>query len=240
MDPKVSIIMPVYNQEKYIDKTIKSLLNQSFRDFELIIINDGSKDKTEQIIKQFQDKRIKLFNNPKNLGLVRSLNRAIKESKGEYLARADGDDLYLPMRLEKQLEFIDAHPDYVVVGANAILIDQNNKEIGVITHPEIDKEIRIGLLRRSNVLLHPVSMIRASVLKDIGGYRNIFRFGAEDYDLWFRLLAKGKAYNIKENLVKRRFFKSAYSQKHHFRVELMALFARIINFPRYLIFNFYL
>lgn len=236
-NPKVSIVMPVYNQEEYIQETLNSLLTQTFKDFELIIVNDGSSDKTAEIISKFKDQRIKLFNNQTNKGLVYSLNKGLKEAKGQYIARADGDDIYLPARLTKQVEFLDSHSDYVIVGCDATKIDQNGKEIGEINHPETDYQIRMRVLKWSNVLLHPGVVFRAQTIKKVGGYRRLFSIGAEDYDLWFRLLREGKAYNIKEKLMKRRFISLAYSQKHHKRVELMAIVARLVNLPNYILAN---
>lgn len=237
MGPKVSIVMPVYNQEKYIKDTLVTLLNQTFKDFELIIINDGSNDKTFNVISSFKDPRLKLINNQKNKGLVYSLNRGLKESTGKYIARADGDDVYLPKRLELQVDFLDTHPDYVIVGCDALRIDENGKEQGVIDHPENDREIRLQVIKWSNVLLHPAVMFRREIIIKIRGYRPLFTKGAEDYDLWFRILRKGKAHNIKKRLIKRRFFTQTYSQKYHLRIEFMALVARIINLPNYILAN---
>lgn len=118
-----------------------------------------------------------------------------------------------------------------MVGSNAVAINEKGGEIGTLKMPETDKQIRWSIIIRNNIL-HPSVMLRAKTLKKIGGYRELFNLGAEEYDLWFRLLKKGKAYNLQEPLIKRRIDGKVYTRKYHLRVELFALLARIINFPR--------
>ena len=123
--PKVSVLMSVYNGEKYLKEAIKSILGQSFKDFEFIIINDGSIDKTEKIIKVFNDKRIVLINQ-ENIGLTKSLNNGLKLAQGDYIARMDADDVALSYRLEKQVKFLDSNPHIFLVGSSCYLINESN------------------------------------------------------------------------------------------------------------------
>lgn len=235
--PKVSVVMPVYNAEKYLNEAIESILNQSFSDFELIFVNDGSSDRTLKIINSYKDKRIKVLDNKKNLGLVPSLNKGLIKARGEYIARCDGDDISDLSRFKKQVNFLDKNKEFVLVGSNLELIDKNSKKIGQVFCAKDDEIIRRKIILRCNDVMHPAVMFRKKTILKTGFYRNFFNKGAEEYDLWFRMLGEGKFYNIQEKLVKRRFYKNAYSMKHHLRVEIFALFARVVNLLNYIKFN---
>ena len=128
MNPKISVIMPVLNAELYLKTAIESVLSQTIPDFEFIIINDGSTDKTEEIIKSYQDPRIIYIKNDTNIGLSKSYNLGIRASKGEFIARMDADDISFKDRFESQLEFLEAHQEVGVVGGGVILIDESGKE----------------------------------------------------------------------------------------------------------------
>jgi len=231
---KVSVVMPVFNAEKFIAEAIESVLSQSFKDFELVIIDDGSTDRSAEIISRFKDKRIIKLSNYQNLGLVPSLNKCLKISKGVYIARVDADDLNDKDRFRKQVDFLDKNSKYNLVGSNALLINDLGKIIGKIKNPEKDPKIRRDVIKWSNVVLHPSIMARRKDIEMVGSYRSFFNKGAEDYDLWFRLLSRGKFYNIQDNLIKRRYHGEACTRKFHFRVELMALIARLVNLPTYI------
>lgn len=230
--PKVSVVMPVYNGGKYIKKSVNSILNQSFKDFELIVINDGSIDETSKFLKTVKDKRLKVINNHENLGLVPSLNKGLKVAKGQYIARADADDINDPKRFEKQVNFLEQHLDYCLVGSAADLIDEKGKKIGIESYSLSDSEIRVELLKR-NCIIHPTAMMRTDAVRNVGGYRNFFNKGAEEYDLWFRMIKTGKVQNLPEKLIKRRFYKLSYSRKNHIRVEFMAILARLAYLSRF-------
>lgn len=133
--PQVTVLLPVYNGEKYIAQAIESILNQSFRNFELRIIDDGSKDSSVKIVQSYSDPRIRIVKNPQNLGLVQTLNRGITLIKSEYLARMDADDIALPDRLEKQLLFMQARPEVGLLGGAIQLVDENGDKHGKITVP---------------------------------------------------------------------------------------------------------
>jgi glycosyltransferase involved in cell wall biosynthesis len=185
--PAISVILPVYNGEVYLQQAIQSVLEQSFRGFELIIINDGSMDNSEKIILSFSDPRIVYLKNESNSGLIFTLNRAISLSKGGYIARMDADDICLRERFEKQKEFLDKNPEIDVVGSLIRFIDENNQPGG---QPVFDKEtvsnksIR-DMLPNENCLSHPSIMTRTPILKEFQ-YKS-YQKNIEDYDLWLRL-----------------------------------------------------
>lgn len=128
-NPEISVILPVYNAEKYIRNSIESILHQSFKDFELIIINDGSIDNSGAIISSFNDVRIHYYTNDTNLGLIKTLNKSINLSKGRYIARMDADDICMPNRFEKQVAFMESHPSVVLCGTWAKIIDDQGKSL---------------------------------------------------------------------------------------------------------------
>lgn len=232
-NPKISVVMPVYNGQEFLGEAIKSILSQSFRDFELIIVNDGSTDNTLGIIEKFKDKRIRVINNVKNLGLAKTINRGVITAKGEYIARCDADDINDKDRFKIQVDFLDKNKNYVLVGSNIETIGESSKVTGFLKFPEKDFQIR-KIILVYNCIVHPSVMMRTKVVKKVGSYREIFNGGAEEYDLWFRLMNLGKFYNIQKNLIKRRFHLNVYTKKHHYRVELLAFLVRVVNFPRYL------
>jgi len=201
----ISVVMPVCNGEKYLKEAIESILNQTYRDFEFIIVNDGSTDKTEDIILSYHDPRIRYVKNKTNLQIVKTPNKGIKLSCGKYIARMDADDISLPNRLEKQVYFLDNHPDIGVVGTSYHIIDKNgNKLYDTIHMPQKDGLIRWRLFF-SVPLVHPAVMIRRDVISKVNGYGSAIikmreKYGAQDYDLWRKLFTKTKFYNIQKNL----------------------------------------
>lgn len=216
MEPLVSVILPVYNAEEYIENAISSILNQSLHDFELIIINDGSSDSSKQIIQSFDDKRIRYIENEKNLGLITTLIRGIKLCKGKYIARMDADDISMPKRFQMQVKFLEKNTDYGICGTWASIINENNEITGRIKNPTNDSAIRISLLF-TNPIIHPSVMFRAEIL-------NQFLYSSdavhsEDYDLWCRiaLLSNTKMKNLPLKLLKYRWHETnisaIYSQK---------------------------
>jgi glycosyltransferase involved in cell wall biosynthesis len=205
--PLVSVLLPVYNDSKTVVQSIRSILGQTFRDFELVIVDDGSTDNTPQIVGSFEDPRIHLIANERNLGLAPTLNRAIGVASGDYLARQDADDIALPHRLEKQVVFLRSHPDVAMVGSRAIVIDEQGLEKGLWDYPPIDDiDIKWNLLFR-NPFIHSSVMMRRVVLDRTGLYTEdpvIFRAFVEDYDLWSRINEVAKSANFEEPLLKYR------------------------------------
>lgn len=188
--PTISVIMPVYNAEKYLAIAIDSILNQTFQDFELIIIDDASTDDSLNIIYRFsqKDSRIKLIKNNENQGISNTLNKGIELSKGGFIARMDADDIALPQRFEKQIKFLNMYPESAGVFAWIELIDEHNQKIGVWeadrlnnTHQEIK-----NYLSKGNCLAHPTAMFRQYILKK-NNYSKVNWNGQEDYFLWLNL-----------------------------------------------------
>ncbi len=200
--PLISVILPVYNAEKYIEKAIFSVLEQTYINFELVIIDDGSTDDSKNIITRManSDSRIKLISRP-NKGLIVTLNESINMSKGDYIARMDADDISLPERFENQVAFLNEHPECVVVGTLSTLIDSDGDEIGPfgewVKHDEIDAAHLSG---HGGAIIHPSVMIRTEALRCVEGYREEFK-SAEDIDLWLRLAEVGKVTNIDKRLI---------------------------------------
>lgn len=198
----ISVVMPAYNAEKYIAQSIDSLLNQTYQNFELIIINDGSTDRTKIIIDGYKDKRIVPIHQ-KNQGVSKSLNNGIKISKGDFICRIDSDDICLENRIERQLKEFNKDRELVLVSSNIIKIDKKNKIIGYTFFPSSDHEIKRVLLKK-NIIVHPSVMIRKSALVSAGCYNEKIEKYFEDYALWLSLSKLGKFKIIKEPLIKYR------------------------------------
>jgi glycosyltransferase involved in cell wall biosynthesis len=204
----ISVIVPSYNSERYLRESIESILNQTFGDFELIIVNDGSTDSSPEIIKEYskKDRRVKFLNNPKNLGLQKSLNKAISEAKGKYIARMDADDISLPTRLETQYNYLEKNKDVFLVGSSAWIIDEDGKRIGALRKFDVPNKIKSKLEKR-NPIIHPSVMFRAEARFR---YRDKF-VCSEDYDLYLRILSKGlKITNLEEFLLEYRISKDSF------------------------------
>jgi glycosyltransferase involved in cell wall biosynthesis len=202
-NPKVSVLMLVYNTEKYLREAIDSILNQTFSDFEFLIFNDGSTDSSLETIRSYTDKRIKLFDSDKNIGLISCLNRGIDIARGEYIARMDSDDISAPNRLEKQVSFMDKNPDIGVCGSWYDLVGEPKT---MIKYPVEDRAIRVEMLRLCPIC-HPSVILRSDVLK-----KNRLRYDeafiyAEDYRLWVIMSRYCKFANIQEVLLHYRIHK---------------------------------
>ncbi len=211
----------------YLKDAVRSILAQTYKNFEFIIVDDGSTDDSWKYLKGLKDKRIKLIKNEKNLGLASSLNKGLKIAKGAYIARMDADDVSLPERFKKQANFLNQHKDYVLIGSQVQWVDKNGRDISGFEVPQKDQEIKRKFLFR-NQIHHATVMFKKSAIGKPEAYRT-FLNGIEDYDLWFRIFKKGKVANLPERLVKRRIHKEALSQKNHLKTEVLALFVRLIN-----------
>ena len=210
MSPNVSVIMSVYNGEKYLREAIDSILNQTFTDFEFIIINDGSTDGTREILESYSDSRIRLIHQ-ENIGLTKSLNRGLKLARGEYIARQDADDVSYPERLSYQVVFIEKRPDVVLVGTHASFIDQRGTEFSVWRPPATHDAIRKQMLK-GNSFCHGSVIFRKECLNTVGSYREQFRY-TQDYDLWFRISDQYEVANIERILYKFRRNSHTISRK---------------------------
>jgi hypothetical protein len=209
MSPRVTVLVPVYNGERYLREALDSVFAQTFEDYELLIINDGSTDRSVEIIRGYQDPRIRLVDNAQNQGVIATLNHGLELARGHYIARHDADDVMAPTRLAKQLALLEAEADVVVVGTWVDLVDAEGRVFGQWQYPVHSPDVAWGLLFNA-VVSHPTATFRAAPVRAIGGYRGPYRH-AEDYDLWSRLAAAGRMTNIPEVLVKYRMHALAIS-----------------------------
>lgn len=204
--PILSIILPVYNSEEYIEETISSILHQSFRDFELIIIDDFSSDKSPEVIKSFKDPRIIYVRNEVNLQLIKTLNRGIELCHGKYIARIDSDDVCLPNRFEYQIKYLDKHPEVGMVGCLPIIINEN----GLVKHKSrhfIATEYSACKFACffENQFVHPSIMVRSELLRDFKYSEAPCSLHMEDRELWCRMFLAGvKMSNLPNYLLKYR------------------------------------
>jgi len=209
--PKVSVLMPAYNAEKYIGEAIESILNQTFKDFEFIIINDGSTDNTAKIVRKYanHDKRIKFIDNKNNRGIVAVLNQGLDLCTGKYIARMDSDDISLPERLEKQVEYMDEHHECGVVGAAIKLFGAKS---GIWRNASSVK--LFDLLIHGSQVFHPSAMIRTSVLRDNKIYYSSQYPHAEDYAFWMAIVQVAEIHNLQTILLNYRWHDSNVSVVH--------------------------
>lgn len=211
--PLVSVNMAVYNGEKYIAEAIESVLDQTYKNFELIIANDGSTDETVSIVKRYQDERIRLINNSKNSGLANIRNLALKYSKGKYIAILDSDDIALPNRLEEQVAFMEAHPDFGLLGSWYQCIDAEGRILNKTEKYPASWEDIPAILLFHNYFGQSAVMLRKSCIEDIL-YRPEFP-PAEDYDLWARISQRCKVWNLQKVLIHYRIHQSSTSRDHN-------------------------
>lgn len=219
--PTISCVMPAYNAQRYLRSAIESILQQTWGDFELIVVDDGSTDQTLPILREYEkkDARVRPISRP-NTGHTGAINDGIAAARGEFIARMDSDDLALPERFFKQLEFLRQHPEVVLVGASVELIDPYDIPIGEsivpTTHSEIDAKLMEG---SGGTIPHPVAMFRRSAYDRVGPYRSKFN-GSEDLDLWLRMAEIGRVANLPEILLKyRRHYQSFSFAKNQVQMQ---------------------
>lgn len=204
-NPIVSVLMPVYNAEKYVAEAVESVLNQTFADFEFLMIDDGSLDGSLEILQRYAktDQRIRLVSRP-NTGYVVALNEMLQLARGKYLARIDADDVALPERFAKQVEYMEQHPECVVVGSRVLLIDSDGdplrEMVELFTHEQIDNQHLEG---GSSQVIHPSAIMRREAVEHVGGYLKHY-MPAEDLDLFLRLAECGHVVNLPDVLTKYR------------------------------------
>lgn len=221
MEPKVSVIMAVCNGEDYIEKCVESILGQTFADFEFIIIDDGSTDSTPNLLNHYNDPRLKILRQ-ENQGLTRSLKTAAQIARGSFIARMDADDVSLPDRLEEQVRFMDAHPDYVLCGSR--FQESESGQPQRIPYIQSDEEIR-KKASCFNPFCHSTTLFRRDAYEKSGGYDTRIRYG-QDFDLWIRLLGQGKAFNLDKVLVTARFHPGSITGRNEKRQLISALKTR--------------
>ena len=200
--PHVTVLMAVYNNERFLREAVDSILSQTFTDFEFLIINDGSTDRSREIILTYNDPRIRLVDNAENIGLTKSLNKGLALARGELIARLDADDISHYSRLEKQVRFMSDNTDIALVGTQARIIDIDGKVLRAIADIRMQSAIAInwGLIF-GNPFIHSSVLIRRRVIWELlGGYDETYRYN-QDFELWSRLLADFRATNIPEPLI---------------------------------------
>jgi glycosyltransferase involved in cell wall biosynthesis len=191
--PLVSVIMPVYNSEKYLKEAIDSILSQSYKNIELVIVNDGSTDSSKAIILRYSDSRIFLIENESNSGIVYSRNRGLEMASGEYVATLDSDDIALPERIEKQVGFLESNLVYGMCGTYYISIDSNGAIREKIKFPTENRDI-VTYLTLGNCFCNSTVMVRSKIAKELK-YREKFDI-VEDYELWYRISKQAKLFNL--------------------------------------------
>ncbi|MDB5294889.1 MAG: hypothetical protein JWO31_872 [Phycisphaerales bacterium] len=214
--PTVSVLMSVYNGGRYLEPALDSLLAQTFRDVEFVIVDDGSKDDSPAVLRRYaeRDPRIKLTVRA-NKGLTKTLNECFTQARGEFLARMDCDDVCYPDRFEKQVAFLRANPEVVCAGGAFDLIDEEGRLLTRLRPPTDDATIQAKALAGHGSICHPAAMIRASALRQINGYCEDFKT-AQDLDLWLRLGEVGKLANLDRPVLKFRLHESSVSEnKRH-------------------------
>jgi Glycosyl transferase family 2 len=197
--PRVSVAVPVRDGEAFLAEAIESVLAQSFEDWELVIVDDGSRDATRSIAQRFAeaDPRVRLIVNGSPTGPAAAANAAWQAAHADYIARLDHDDVALPDRLARQVEFLDRHPSVAVVGGGAVMIDAAGRRFATFRSPTSPRAVRSALLGGC-CLVHSSTTTRRTALAAVGGYR---LDGAEDYDLWLRLVERYEIANLREPVV---------------------------------------
>ncbi len=204
--PKVSVIMPVYNtKEEYLREAIESILNQTFKDFELIIVNDGSTNNAEEVIKSYKDKRIRYYKNETNIGIPKTRNRLLSLATGQFIANMDSDDISLPERLKTQVDYLENNPNVSIIGSWFELFP-NNLTIKHVEHPKY-----LDLLKGC-CIGNPTAMFRKNEMKKYNLHYNEDFANAEDYDLWSRAIRYLEVYNIPQVLLMYRWHETNVSK----------------------------
>jgi glycosyltransferase involved in cell wall biosynthesis len=217
ISPVASVVMPTYNGERFLRPAIDSILNQTFRGFELILIDDGSTDSTPRILAEYKDKdaRVVVLRNERNLGIAGATNRGLAAARAEYLALQDHDDISLPHRLQTQLDFLNAHSDIAVVGSAATLINDDGVPYGEFPLPCEEIDIKWRFLFQGDPLHYTSLMLRRLAMQEIEGYGEdpAFRF-SEAYDPFSRIAMRHRIVNLHETLVLWRRHPHATSLRH--------------------------
>lgn len=210
--PIVSVVMSVFNGEAFLSEAIESILGQTFRGFEFLVVDDGSTDRTAEILGGYasRDGRMRVLRH-ENKGLALSLNIGINFATGSYIARMDADDVAMPNRLEEQVKFMERHPEVGVLGGAVEVINTEGQAIHTTRPPLGDSEIRSSMLR-CNPICHPTVIMRREVVLVSGGYRKIF--DAEDFDLWLRMGERSRLASLSKPLLRYRIHSDQVSVRN--------------------------
>jgi len=221
-DVVITVLMTVYNGSRYLKDSIESVLKQTYKSFEFLIINDKSSDDSLEILESFHDPRIKIYTNEKNIGQIKSLNKGLKLAKGQYIARMDADDMAFPHWLEKQISFMEKHAECAVVSTKAVAIDSSNRLTKVLNSPRSFQNIVLKSLIFSPIN-HVGSLLRKDIMLNHGGYDEDFKIAA-DYDLWARFIQEGyRLESTQEISVAIRFHEQSISIMERGRADLLEI-----------------
>ncbi|MGM5483027.1 MAG: glycosyltransferase family 2 protein [Nanobdellota archaeon] len=221
VNPQISVLMSVYNGERYISRAIMSILAQTYADFELILVDDGSTDGTAELINKIQDDRLKFYQQ-ENVGLTKTMNRALSLAKGRLIARHDADDFSIVTRFEKQVEFLGQNQEVGLVGTSCFIQPARHCVINeVYDYPELHDEI-VKAFVLVNPFVHGSMMMRRELLEACGGYNEEYRY-VQDYELWSRLLSKTQVHNLKTPL----YVRSVHSRTSQVSVDKTPIFEEI-------------
>jgi len=227
--PAITVAISVYNGERFLAPAIESVLAQTFGDFELLILDDGSRDATQAIIQRYAalDSRIRPILR-ENRGLVASLNQLIEEARAPIIARMDADDICMPERFARQIAFLAGHPDHGVVGCWSEDIDEFGNSYSVVApeHPDTHEGFLAAIESGAPLLCHPAVMYRRDLVRSVGGYHAAFRH-CEDLDLWLRLASVTKLCSIPERLIRYRHYDEQVSSRHATEQQIGAAVARL-------------
>ncbi len=231
MSPDISVALPVYNGSRWLTEAIESVFRQTYHDFELLVVDDGSTDDTPRLLDVYtnRDKRIRVLRQ-NHSGLVTALNRCVAEARGSFFARLDADDRLASRRLEAQIRFLRSNADFGLVGSWAHKIDANGRLLGKIT-PATSPELLSQQLMRVNPFLHSSIMMRTELVRRLGGYRSAFE-AAEDYDLWLRVAEVSKVTNLPELLVEYRWHGEGVSHRKIIRASFSSRLAQRSAYAR--------
>lgn len=221
-NPLVSVIIPCYNCERYVQQAVDSIINQTYSNLEILLADDGSNDGTNAILKRIAitDSRIKVIENESNLGIVETLNKLVKLSNGNYIARMDADDFSFPQRIEREVSLLENNPDVGICGCDAFIINENGKIVDKMIMPHSSKEID-AFKQVDSPFIHPNILIRSHIIKSLL-YRKEYQ-SAEDYELWLRVLEKTHGENIQSPLFCYRILPTSISHASTTRLQQQKL-----------------
>jgi glycosyltransferase involved in cell wall biosynthesis len=216
--PRVSVLMTIYNAVPYLSRSLDSLLRQSFGDWELIAVENGSRDDSAAVLASYDDQRIRAFFLPANIGRTPALRCAFRQARGEYIAVLDADDVAQPERLRRQVEHLDGHPEVVLLGTWADYIDADNRVIGAWT-PPTEAAALLTSMASENPIVHSSAMYRAAIAREVGGYPEDRPY-SQDHGLWLKLLALGGPAMLTEHLTQFRILPSSMTRSRKQQVEV--------------------
>jgi len=228
--PQVSVVTSVCNGEAYLEECVDSVLNQTFQGFEYIILNNGSTDGTARILQQYTDPRLRIIHQ-ENLGIPRSLNKGIGLSSSDLITHLDADDYLMPQMLEKQVTFMENHPDIVLCGSRWLELVGEKLSKQIVAFVETDQDIRKSM-SLFNPFSHSAIIFRKKTFITAGGYSERFKY-SQDYELWLRMLAFGKTLILKEELAVVRMSEQSESHKNARKQKLEALQVRWDAFQQF-------